>query len=130
MERNFCLLILFSCSLFGSENFWFSYKVATENKILVYEERNISPFMQDSEVSEYKSLCRIDAIKEEHQSTEKFLNQHFAKLLTCFYPMSTQVINKTLVELKGMDESSVLTITPTRFTVDFKDEFANINILR
>lgn len=86
--------------------------------------------MQDSEVSEYKSLCRIDAIKEEHQSTEKFLNQHFAKLLTCFYPMSTQVINKTLVELKGMDESSVLTITPTRFTVDFKDEFANINILR
>lgn len=86
--------------------------------------------MQDSDLTEYKFLCKIDAIRKEYQSTTHFLNQHFAKLLTCFYPMSTQVINKTLVELKGMDESSVLTITPTRFTVDFKDEFANINILR
>lgn len=86
--------------------------------------------MHNSNISEYKSLCKIDAIKTKYQSIEHFLNQNFDKLLFCFYPMSTQVINKTLVESKGMDERSILTITPTKFTVDFKDEFANIIILR
>lgn len=86
--------------------------------------------MQDSEKLAYQQLCKIDTTKKESQSTIIFLNKYFDKLLTCFYPMSTQVHNKTLVELKGIDERSTLTITPTKFTVDFKDEFANINVLR
>lgn len=97
---------------------------------MVYEERNISPLMQSSKESEHKLLCKIDTIKKEYQPTIKFLNKNFDKLLACFYPMSTQVLNRTFVELKGIDEKSVLTVTPTKFTVEFKDEFANINILR
>ncbi len=83
-----------------------------------------------SSPDKYKLLCKINTPKKKHQSTSHFLNEQFDQLLTCFYPMSTQVFNKTLVELKGVDESIILTIIPTKFTVDFKDEFANINVLR
>ena len=129
MERNFCLLILFTCSLYASESFWFSYKIATQNKTIVYEERNISPSMQLSFNDEYNFLCKIKTTKKKFQSTKHFLDEHFDKLLTCFYPMSTQVFDKTLVELKGVDENSVLVVIPIKFTVDFKDEFANISVL-
>jgi len=86
--------------------------------------------MQDSDKLAYKLLCKIDTTNKEKQSKIIFLNKYFDQLLTCFYPMSTQIHNKTLVELKGMDERSTLTVTPTKFTVDFKDEFANISVLR
>ncbi|WP_024954727.1 hypothetical protein [Sulfurospirillum arcachonense] len=130
MERNFCLLIFFTCNLISSENFWFSYKSATTNKQIVYEERNISPLMLDSKNDKYKFLCKIDTQKKQYQSTLHFLNENFNKLLPCFYPMSTQVISRTLIETKGVLDRSVLTITPTQFTVDFKDQFANISVLR
>lgn len=86
--------------------------------------------MQESEKLAYKFLCKIDTSKKENQSTIVFLNKYFDELLPCFYPMSTKVHNKTFVELKGMVERSILIVTPTKFTVDFKDEFANINVLR
>jgi len=130
VERNFCLLIFFTCSLLANENFWFSYKVVTQNKIIVYEEKNISPLMQDYKLSKFKSVCKINVTKKDHQSTIDFLNINFNNILICFYPMASQVINKTFVGLKALDERSVLTINPVKFTVDFKDEFANINILR
>ena len=130
MARDFWLLIIFTCSLFGGENFWFSYKIATDNKVIVYEERNISPLMQIVDTKEYKLLCRLDISKKQYQSTEHFLNENFNKLLTCFYPMSTQIVNHTLVETKGVIERTVLIIIPTRFTVEFKDQFANIKTIK
>lgn len=129
MERNFCLLIFFTCSLYTSENFWFSYRVDTQNKIIVYEEINISPLMQIFSDDKYSFLCKIDAKKTKYQSTKSFLNEHLEKLLSCFYPMSTQIFDKTLTTLNGVNESSVITITPTKFKVDFNDEFANIGVL-
>ena len=130
MARNFWLLVLFTCSLFANENFWFSYKIAIENKMIVYEERNISPLMQVVNTNEYKLLCRLDISKKQYQSTYDFLNENFNKLLPCFQPMSTKVINYTLVETKGMMERTVLIIVPTKFTVDFKDDFANIKTIK
>ena len=130
MARNFCLLIIFTCSLFGRENFWFSYKIATENKTIVYEEKNISPQMQSVNKKKYKHFCKINSLKKQYQSTQHYLNENFDKLLICFYPMNTQVVNYTLIETKGVIERTVLTIIPTKFTVDFKDDFANINIIK
>lgn len=86
--------------------------------------------MHDSQINTYKQQCKIDFAKKDSQLTIDFLNEHFDHLIACFYPMSTQVHNKTLFELEGMSEKSILTVTPTKFTVDFKDEFANINVLR
>ena len=130
MARDFCLLIIFTCSLFGSENFWFSYKIATDNKIIVYEEKNISPQMQRVDTKKYTHFCQIDILKKKYQSTQHYLNENFDKLLTCFYPMSTKVVNHTLIETKGVIERTVLTIIPTKFTVDFKDDFANIKTIK
>ena len=130
MARNFCLLIIFTCSLFANENFWFSYKTAIDNKVIAYEERNISPQMQSVDLKEYKFLCRLNIKKKQYQSTEHFLNENFDRVLECFYSMSTKVVNHTLIETKGVIERTVLTIIPTKFTVDFKDDFANINTIK
>lgn len=130
MARNLCLLIIFACSLAANEGFWFSYKVVTQNKILVFEERNISPQMQTVDTKKYNHLCLLDITKEQYQSTQYFLNENFYRLLKCFYPMKSIVVNHTLVELKGMIERTSLIITPTKFTVDFKDDFANIRTIK
>lgn len=130
MARDFCLLIIFTCNLFASENFWFSYKIATDNKLVVFEERNISPQMQAVDVTEYKILCQLNTKKKQYQSTSHYLNENFDDVLECFYPMSTKVVNYTLIETKGMIERTVLTIIPTKFTVDFKDDFANIKTIK
>jgi hypothetical protein len=130
VARNFCLLIIFTCSLYASENFWFSYKIATDNKQVVFEERNISPQMQTVDANDYKFFCKLDIKKKQYESTQHFLNRNFDKLLDCFYPMSSKVVNHTLIETKGVIERTVLTITPTKFTVDFKDDFANIKTIK
>jgi len=130
VARNFCLLIIFTCSLFANENFWFSYKTAIDNKVIVYEERNISPLMQSADMKEYKYLCQLNIKKKQYQSTEHFLNENFERVLECFYHMNTKVVNHTLVETKGVIERTVLTIIPTKFTVDFKDDFANIKTIK
>lgn len=82
--------------------------------------------MQASSDTLYKPLCKLDIPKKKHQSTKQYLNKHFEELLSCFYSRSSQVYDKTLVELQGIDEKSVLTILPTQFTVDFKGKFAII----
>ncbi|MBL0687263.1 MAG: hypothetical protein JJV95_04175 [Sulfurospirillum sp.] len=129
MARNFWLLTIFTCGLFGAESFWFSYKVATENRTVVYEERNISSLMQVVDVKKYKFLCQLDVSKKKYRSAEYFLNKNFDKLLECFYPMSTNVVNYTVIETKGIIEKTVLIIIPTKFIVEFKGQFANIKTI-
>lgn len=75
-------------------------------------------------------LCSLKLKKQKHQSTHDFLNENFFKILPCFYKMNTQAINQTTVESKGVLEKSTIIINPVKFTVDFKDQFANINIVK
>lgn len=130
MARDFCLLVIFASCLSASEGFWFSYKVAVQNKEIVYEERNISPFMKAVDAKQYKLLCRLDIAKKQSNSTEHFLNENFNRLLSCFYSMNSHVVSYTLVETKGVMERIVFIIAPTKFTVDFKDDFANIKVIK
>ena len=129
MERNLCLLIFFCCSLFASENFWFSYRVITEDKTVVYEERYISPHMTSLSEDLATVSCKTTIEKNKKQSTIMLLNENFDELLQCFYPMSSRLINRTLIENQGVREIIELTIVPIEFTVDFKDQFATIIIL-
>lgn len=130
MARDFCLLIIFSCSLFGSESFWFSYQVAVENKMVVYEQKNVSAVMQVADSSDYRFLCSLDASKKSTLPTQQYLNKNFAQLLGCFYPMSAKVENYTIIKIDGVLERTVVTIAPVRFTVDFKDDFATIEVIK
>jgi len=86
--------------------------------------------MQTVDVTEYNSLCQLGVKKKQYQSTSHYLNENFDDVLECFYSMSTKVVNYTLIETKGMIERTVLTIIPTKFTVDFKDDFANIKTIK
>lgn len=131
MERNFCLLILLTCNLFANENFWFSYRVVTENKEIIFEERNISPLMEYSKESSVSHLCSV-AIKKvnKYEPILDVLNKNYNKILPCFYPLSTKMTNRTYVENGGVLETTELIILPVKFTVDFNDQFANINLLR
>ncbi len=130
MARDFCLLILLTCSLFGAENFWFSYRTEIRNKIIIFEERNISPQMQEVNPKDYKYLCKIDTPKKKYQTTEQYLNENFDKLLTCFYSMKTKISNFTLIRTGWISERTLLTVVPIKFTVDFKDDFANIRTIK
>lgn len=86
--------------------------------------------MQSVDATQYTHLCQVDILKKQYQSTQHYLNENFDKILSCFYHMNTQVVNHTLIETKGVIERTVLTITPTKFTVDFKDDFANIKTIK
>lgn len=129
MARNLCLLILCSCNLFASENFWFSYRVVTENKSVIYEQRYLSPHMTPLQEKLKKVICKTNIKKNTTQSTLKLLNENFDELLHCFYPMNAKVLNRTLVENSAVLELTDMNIRPIEFTVDFKDQFANITII-
>jgi hypothetical protein len=75
-------------------------------------------------------LCKVKEKKEKKETTYHYLNRNFNKILPCFYPMTTKITNKTLVELKGIIERTEFIIVPTEFTVDFNDQFANISLLK
>lgn len=128
MERNLCLLILFCSSLLASEDFWFSYRVITEDKYVVYEEIYISPRMTVSLQKSPFYTCNTQIKKKSNQSTAILLNQHFDEVLACFYAQDTRLVANTTVTRRGVREIIEFTVLPTSFTVDFKDQLAIIKI--
>lgn len=129
MERNLLLLILFCKILLGSDTFWFSYRSVTLNHALIYEEKNISPLTIPFN-GKKSSTCRVKIKNSTHFSTLKQLNDNFFKILPCFYRSASKVTSQSQNTLDGMRDEVELIIVPTRFIVDFKDDFANIIILK
>jgi hypothetical protein len=126
VARNFCILILLFSHIYASENFWFSYKITTQKNMATSQQRNISPVMVYKKDEVKKFLCRFFAKKSKGQSTYSFLKQHTSKLIDCFYNTDVKVISFTKSSLRSIQDSNELIIIPVKFTVDFKDEFANI----
>lgn len=129
MERNLLLLALLCGIVLGSDTFWFSYRSVTLNHALIYEEKNISPLTIPFS-GKKTSACRVKIKKSTHISILKSLNDNFYKILPCFYSSVAKVTSQSKTTLKGSRDEVELIIVPTRFTVDFKDDFANISILK
>ncbi len=129
MERNFFLLILFLGLALGSDTFWFSYKSVTLNKTLIYEQKHISP-LTIPYLGKSLSTCRVKIQIKKCYSKLECLNLNFYKILPCFYGSTAKVTSQTQVTLDGIKDETELIIVPTRFIVDFKDDFANITILK
>ncbi len=129
MERNLLLLTLLSSLFFGSDTFWFSYRSVTRNHALVYEETNISPLTIPFD-GKKSSTCRVKIKKSNYNSPLKCLNENFYKILPCFYSSSVKVTSQSQSTLHDITDEVELVIVPTRFIVDFKDDFANITILK
>ena len=129
MARTLFLLISFYTFLFGSEQFWFSYKTVTVNGMSIFEEKNIVPSMTFVEEGETK-LCILELEYDANFSKEQFLKHHIDTIIPCFYPLATHLLanheNSTHVHKDRVE----LVIAPVRFTVVFKDEFATINTFR
>lgn len=129
MERNFLLLILLASQFYGSDTFWFSYKSVTSNNALVYEQKNISPLVIPFTGSK-SSTCKIKIVVKPHQSNLQLLNDNFDKILPCFYKSDILLSSNSVVATNGTDDVVEIIIEPVRFIVDFKDDFANITILK
>ncbi len=130
MARTLCLLILgVSQALFCSDVFWFSYKIVTANSLVVYEQKNITPVMVPYE-GKVQKLCTLQLANTQNLPKEQFLRQHFHDILPCFYPLSSHLLSWNEQHLKQGNDRIELIIEPVRFTVDFKDESATINVIR
>ena len=108
MERNFCLLILFACSLFGSENFWFSYKVVTENKILANND-NIKwdvDFRTAYDIVDYK-VNDLMGLAEGSQSNSVWTNK--LTLGMAAQPVDNLVFKGALGFYKAFGQSNIST---------------------
>jgi len=129
VERNLFVLILFLNSVVGSDIFWFSYRSVTSNKTLIYEEKNISP-LTNPYIGNISSTCRVKISRQKNSSTLDILNQNFYKILPCFYSGKARVLSQTKSSIYSLKDEVELKIEPVRFIVDFKDDFANITILK
>lgn len=129
MARSFLVLISLVVTLFSSDVFWFSYKIVTENSVAIYEEKNITPLTLPY-VGERVFLCNIDYINENNITKYRFLKANFDKILPCFYQSKSHLISWSDNRQKQSNDRVELVIAPTRFTVDFKDEFATISTIR
>ncbi len=129
MERNLLVLILFLNSIIGSDIFWFSYRSVTSNKTLIYEEKNISP-LTNPYAKNISSTCRVKISRQKNSSTLDILNQNFYKILPCFYSGKVWVLSQTKSSIYSLKDEVELKIEPVKFIVDFKDDFANITILK
>ena len=129
MKRDLLLSVLILSSLFGSDTFWFSYRSVTLDKVLVYEEKNISPLLVPF-IGKRISTCRVKISGKKSLSKLQLLNKNFDNLLPCFYKTTVKVTSQSQVRLNSMRDEVELVIAPVRFIVDFKDDFAKITILK
>jgi len=130
VARTFCLLIGLSTLLFGSEQFWFSYKSVTVNGVSIAEEKNLSPVMVYNQNDATRHLCTLELHNDGKMSNEAFLKKHFDDLIPCFYSLSSHVLAWNTKHQNSQNDRVELVIEPVRFTVVFKDEFATINTFR
>ncbi len=129
MERDFLLLILFSVvSLFGGDAFWFSYRSVTSKQALIYEEKNISPLMIEKDF-EKSFTCKVKLKNLSSETALERLNDNFYDILPCFYRVAVKVTSQSENSIYNQNDTTEMIITPTRFIVDFKDDFANITVL-
>ena len=129
MERNLLLLVLLLSNLISSDTFWFSYRSVTSKKALICEQKNIAPLVVPYS-GKIASACKVKVSKKRYNSTLTRLNKNFFKILPCFYGVGSQITSQSTSALKDVDDVVELIIVPTRFIVDFKDDFANITILK
>ncbi len=76
------------------------------------------------------STCRAKIDIKNCNSKLDCLNHNFYKILPCFYKASAKITSQSQSTLHGLKDEVELILTPTRFIVDFKDDFANITILK
>jgi hypothetical protein len=129
VERNLLLLIVLLGNLISSDTFWFSYRSVTSKKALIFEQKNIAP-LSIPYTGKISSTCKVKISKKKYDSVLTRLNKNFFKILPCFYGVGSQITAQSQTTLNSVDDTVELIIVPTRFIVDFKDDFANITILK
>ncbi|AQW86044.1 flagellar-associated protein FlgQ [Campylobacter pinnipediorum subsp. caledonicus] len=128
MARNFCLLILVSYILFGSEDFIFWADLNFKNNTTYSENFNISKPMV-KRYGNLKFLCEINNSKDKDTKTIDYLNLNKDKLFECF--SSNKTFIKSTSKKYGLNflNETKLTINPIYFTIDFKSNSAIIFII-
>ena len=73
--------------------------------------------------------CKLKIKKDKNVSVLEVLNRNFYKILPCFYKVAVKVTAMSTNTLYNLKDEAEMIITPTRFIVEFKDDFANITVL-
>ena len=129
MERNFLLLILLLFSpLVSGEQFVFSARISTDNHLLRTQEFSISPLMVPLHVKG-ESLCTLTVKREKDESTKAYLFRNENELFECFLKENVHVYDDVFQSRYLAQTTTHIKVLPVRFTVEFKDEFANISLL-
>lgn len=130
MERNLLLLVL-STFLFGGDSFYYWAKITTKNSVVVRQEFSVSPIMNKEKLTNNTKqfLCTIKQKKTNNQTSYDYLQKAQSQLFECFLGQNLKVYGYDDYKQKLMDTSTIFFIHPIRFTVDFKEDFANIYLL-
>lgn len=76
-----------------------------------------------------KYLCSLEAKKEKNETTQDYLIKHQNALFECLLKENVQVFDDVSQTRYLAQTKTHIKVLPVRFTVDFKDEFANITLL-
>jgi hypothetical protein len=74
-------------------------------------------------------LCTLAEKKAKGESTQEYLMRHQNELFECFLKESVYVFDDVSQSRYLAQATTHMKVLPVRFTVDFKDEFANITLL-
>ncbi|ASM40738.1 hypothetical protein CSPB12327_05720 [Campylobacter sp. RM12327] len=126
MARSFCLLILFCKFAFGADQFIFWAQINSQNNIIKSEIIAISKAMiLTNEIPNF--VCKIYDIPKKNESSYHFLTRHQNELFSCFSASKIHIKDKSKLEDKNFYSNLILTLSPIRFEVEFKSDFAIIN---
>lgn len=126
MARSFFLLILLCKFVFGGDEFVFWAQVNSQNHIIKSEIIAISKAMILTKSSS-NFVCKIQDSIKNGETSYQFLNRHKDELFTCFSASKIHIKDKSKLEDKNFYSNLILTVSPIRFEVEFKPDFAIIN---
>ena len=106
----------------------FSARISTDNHVLKSQELSLSPLMVPLENS-LKYVCQIKQKKEKNETAFTYLTRHKEALFECLLGEKVYLYDDTIQSMLLAQTTTHLKVLPARFTVEFKDEFANISLL-
>ncbi len=73
--------------------------------------------------------CKVAIHSHSGETNLQKLNKNFDNILPCFYQSDIVFTSQTVISKNKTSDIVEIIISPVRFIVDFKDDFANISIL-
>ncbi|MGP1485305.1 MAG: hypothetical protein ACTTJC_04310 [Campylobacter sp.] len=125
MARNFLLLTILISLSFSSDDYVIWAKIFTQNNQVVQEKILISQAVALKGLK-YDFLCELQHKKDENQTTLQYLEIYKNSVFDCFESANFKVEDYTTKDKENININTTITMTPIRFTIEFKQNSAII----